>query len=190
MQLAETLHTALDLISEGVVDRKLPFHTPSVASISDDGFPNIRTVVLRNFDKQDRLIRFHTDRRANKCDEMLSNPRLAIHFYDADKKIQLKLKTTASMHCGDDIAADAWRSSQPSSKLCYCAPVGPGSDVVKPPSAPLMKNTQIEKGFTNFCVVNAHISQLEWLYLSADGHQRAIFVWRRNGSLESRWLAP
>ena len=47
LDLKELLKTAWTLFEEGMRDRRSTFHLPTVASISVDGSPTIRTVVLR-----------------------------------------------------------------------------------------------------------------------------------------------
>ena len=90
----------------------------------------------------------------------------------------------------DEVAAAAWSSSQPMSKLCYAAPISPGASVSTPPPAPTLRDTDPEVGYNNFCVVEGFVLKMEWLKLSADGHKRAAFSWGEDGMLISEWLAP
>jgi pyridoxamine 5'-phosphate oxidase len=184
------LDTAWSLMSEAVQDRRAPFHLPAVASITNDGNPSIRTVVLRGVEKNDRCIRFHTDKRAPKYTELLKNSAVSVHFYDGPNKTQIRLLATASLNSGNNLAADAWASSQRSSKLCYAAYLGPGTPVYEPPKATKLSQVEIEKGFINFCVVQLKISNMECLELAADGHRRAIFDWSENDTVRGNWLSP
>ena len=190
MELEEVAETAWALLLEGVSNRKTSFHVPSVASTCIDLTPSIRTVVLRGVDKYGRKIRFHTDKRSKKYGQLLSNPSLAFHFYDEAKQVQVQLQTTATLHNCDEVAAEAWSSSQPMSKLCYAAPISPGASVSTPPSAPRLQDPDPEFGYNNFCVVEGFVLKMEWLKLSADGHKRAAFSWGEDGILISEWLAP
>ena len=70
LDLKEGLNAAWTLIEEGVRDRRSIFHLPTVASISVDGSPTIRTVVLRGVNVSERSLRFHTDRRSAKFLEL------------------------------------------------------------------------------------------------------------------------
>ena len=47
----------------------------------------------------------------------------------------------------------------------------------------------IAGGEENFSVIDIMIDQLEWLYLHASGHRRALFSWQ-NDHLTATWLAP
>ena len=190
MSLERVLETAWDLLEEGVTDRKKPFHTPAAASISADLKPNIRTVVLRGIDQRKRAVRFHTDIRARKYAELSEKPFLALHFYDETKKVQIRLDTTVCLHNRDDVAAEAWSLSQPMSKVCYATAIPPGASVLTPPVALKPEEANMDTGYGNFGVVEATINYLEWLQLSAQGHQRAGFRWPTDGSLFCEWLGP
>ena len=70
-------------------DRRATFHVPAVVSICTDLKPNIFTVVLSGggADKGRRTIRFLTDERSKRCDQLQSNHSLAVNFYDEAKKV-------------------------------------------------------------------------------------------------------
>ena len=45
-----------------------------------------------------------------------------------------------------------------------------------------------EAGYKNFCVIRCNIKSIEWLYLAAKGHRRALIDF--NGSKKFTWLIP
>ena len=190
IELKDVLVTAWSLISDGVTDRNSAFHIPTIASISPDLYPNVRTVVLRGVDVQKRLLRFHTDNRSPKYSELSGRPESSIHFYDPPRKIQIRLKTTVTVHSNDSLSVDAWRSSTQSSQICYTATNAPGSMVPVPPVAPTRADALESDGFKNFSVLRAKVHQLEWLQLFASGHHRAVFLWSGKGERTEKWLAP
>ncbi len=190
MSLETVLETAWGLLQESITDRKKPFHTPAVASISADFKPSIRTVVLRGIDQSKKTVRFHTDIRARKYAELTANPYLALHFYDETKKVQIRLETTACLHNRDEVAAEAWSLSQPMSKICYATPISPGAGLLVPPAALSLEEADLETAYDNFGVVEGAINYLEWLQLSANGHKRAGFRWAADGTLFCEWLGP
>ncbi|MEL0153164.1 MAG: pyridoxamine 5'-phosphate oxidase family protein [Halieaceae bacterium] len=190
MSLDTVLAVAWGLLEEGVTNRRKPFHTPAVASITEDFTPSIRTVVLRGVDQRNKTVRFHTDIRARKYAELTANPSLALLFYDETKKVQIRLETTACLHNRDEVAADAWALSQPMSKVCYATPISPGSGVSTPPASLSLEEANMENGYANFGVVEGSIKYLEWLKLSAKGHERAGFRWSADGTLFCQWLGP
>jgi len=188
--LQDVLGAAWSLIEEGVRDRRSTFHVPTVASISNDGWPVMRTVVLRGANVSERSLRFHTDRRSAKFLDLTANSRIALHFYDASLRTQIRLEAIGELHIDDALATSAWEASRPFSRLCYAAEFGPGVEVATPPAAPTPEDAEKIDGFGNFCLVIAAVRRLEWLHLAAAGHQRAAFDWAEDGSLSARWLAP
>jgi hypothetical protein len=184
--LEDCLAEAFGRLSRGVADRRSPFHTPCLATIGLDGTPEVRTLVLRGFDAQQRLIRLHSDARSRKVASLLQAPRCALHAYDPSAALQLRLSGTAQIHGADPVAQAAWRASRESSRKCYAAEPGPGFAVPAPPVAP----EDAEAGWPNFRVIMIRFDRLEWLELAARGHRRACFQWPAEGAPEATWLAP
>ncbi|PPR63607.1 MAG: hypothetical protein CFH10_00475 [Alphaproteobacteria bacterium MarineAlpha4_Bin2] len=188
--LQQVLNNAWALIEKGVNDRRSTFHLPTVASISTSGLPTVRTVVLRGINTLKRILQFHTDGRSSKFIEFSINPHISVHFYDASIKTQIRLEATTILHQANDLAAAAWESIQPNSRLCYAADIGPGIEVSSPLAAPTSKDADRNDGYENFCLVLATINRLEYLRLAAVGHQRAHFEWNGEALSAARWLAP
>lgn len=185
-----TLAGALDLIDEGVADRRSPFHTPTLATVRADGSPSLRTVILRGFARESMQLWFHTDRRSPKLAEIARDPRVAFHVYDPAWKVQIRIDGVADAHRGDEAARAAWQAAAPPSRECYRIEPGP-SVVIDDPARAVIGPAPADPdaGFANFVLVAVAISGLEWLDLAAAGHRRARFSWR-GASVESTWLAP
>ena len=173
------------MLERGVKDRKCAFHTPSIATISATGSPTIRTVVLRGCATEDKVLRFHTDTRSGKIAELKDNPLAAMHFYDAGAKIQLRLSVRLEMLSGDAFDA-AWEATRPMSRECYQVMQSPGS-VIENPQHVQFDATASQDGEAHFVPVAAHVLQMEWLYLAARGHRRALFDFEND---TQNWLVP
>jgi hypothetical protein len=182
----EVLAEAFRLFSRGVVDRRSPFRTPSIATVGPDGAPRIRTMVLRRFEAAARRLTLHTDRRAAKLFEIDHQPRVAVHVYDARAAVQVRLSARAQVHVADDLAREAWVGGAPSSHTCYAVSPAPGTVVAAPPPAA----TDRDAGFANFAVLALTFDTLEWLWLYHAGHRRARFAWTDDGSRSAAWLVP
>ena len=191
---SDTLQGVLDnawyLIEAGVNDLDSTFHLPTVASLSVEGLPVMRTVVLRNVDVETRELCFHTDRRSAKFSELSKYSKICLHFYDASIRTQIRLEASAQLHTADPLAAAAWEASRPFSRLCYSAEIEPGSKVASPPEAPTPKNANENLGYANFCLVRVAVHRLEWLHLAASQQQRAAFEWIGGNAPLAYWLAP
>ena len=47
-----------------------------------------------------------------------------------------------------------------------------------------------DEGKDYFLVILARITEIEWLYLSCEGHRRAKFTHDKNNQLNVSWLVP
>lgn len=184
--LEEVLAEAFRRLSRGVADRRSAFHTPTLATVSPDGAPEARTLVLRGVEPAARLVRLHTDARSGKVAALEREPRCELHLYDAGAKLQLRLAGCATLHATDATAEAAWAASRDFSRMCYAVEPAPGMPVPAPPAAP----RDAERGRANFRVILLRFDRLDWLELAAEGHRRARFAWPADGPPESTWLVP
>ena len=184
------LATALDLFDRAVGDRHSPFHTPTIATVTEEGDPSLRTVVLRRFDRDRRTLGFNTDRRSRKLDEIAFTPRVGIHVYDRDRKIQVRLAGHATVHQTDSVAEQAWATSRPFSRACYRIEPGTGSIIGAGGAFLIPEPREDDHGRDQFATVSVTFDRLEWLYLAASGHRRAEFAWNADGAFDANWLAP
>lgn len=186
--LDRSLREAWRLLAQGVVDRRSPFHTPVIATIGRDGAPRARIVVLRGVDPEGRTVRFHTDRRTAKAEEIEGDSRLALIAYDAPAKIQVRLEGRASLHARDAVADEAWAGSRPFSKVCYGTDPPPGTVIPAGEAYALPSGEEVETGRPNFSAVLLTVESLEWLYLDRAGHRRARFTF--GAAPAATWLVP
>jgi pyridoxine/pyridoxamine 5'-phosphate oxidase len=180
----------------GGADRRSAFHTPIVASMSSDGAPQQRVMVLRKCIEADATMRFHTDLRSTKVSEIGDGARVSVLGYDPVAKIQIRASGLAMISNAGEQADAAWAASSPSSRRCYLTRHAPGSVSEKPISGlPASLKTRVpersetEAGRVNFAVLTIKLDTLEWLYLAHDGHVRARFS-RMEGAWKGKWLIP
>ena len=80
--LNEFLDHAWSLLTRGVVDKKSAAKNPTFSTISEDGFPTMRTVVLRRADRIANCLEIHTDIKTNKVSSLKKNNFAGLHFWD------------------------------------------------------------------------------------------------------------
>ncbi len=184
-----------NLLKIGLQNRDLPFHIP-VFICADKKKSDGRIVVLRGIDEKEKKIWFHSDIRSNKIKILKSNPEGALLFYDKNEKIQLRIFGNTKINYQNNISQNSWKKTVHMSRQCYLGDKVPGSNVSMPTSGLTatidnLKYTKEESeiGYKNFCVVETFIKSIEWLYLAAKGHRRALFS-LKNNSLEKKWLIP
>ena len=182
----ETLESAKLILSEAVPNTQTLFHTPVVSTIHENKIVS-RVMVLREFNFDNKILRFHTDNRAAKIDNITKNSSSTVIGYDPDLKIQIKMQGHTEVHIDDEVAKMAWNESTPRSKKCYSVKGGSTKEIGDPQDYDI-QDFIVEDGYKNFAVLIFKFQSLEFLYLKSSGHRRAIHKWDDNQT--STWLVP
>ena len=182
------------LLVEAVKNRDSEFRTPVFICGNKNDLDG-RVIVLRKADKENRFLQFHSDIRSSKIKKIKENSNCSILFYGKKDKIQLRLKVIAEINFKNNITKESWEKTGHISRKCYLVTNGPGSVSEKPTSGLDSKfdnfdftKEQSEEGYKNFCVIKCKIKTIEWLYLAAKGHRRALINFE--GSKKFTWLVP
>ena len=181
------------MLNDAVINRSSSFRIP-VFICADQNDVDGRIVVLRKSDKSNNVLQFHTDFRSPKVNILKKNNNASLVFYDKEEKIQLRVKVTCEINNNNPLAEESWKKTQHISRRCYLTDSGPGTVSENPTSGMISKledfdytMEQSEKGYKNFTVIKCKIKSIEWLYLAAKGHRRAIFDIENK---KQKWLVP
>ena len=206
MKNTPSFYNDLNLIEKEIIEqlvraahsRKSDFHTPIFTTVNKENKPNSRTVVLRNFIKEEWVLIVHSDVRSQKIIDIESNPNICMTFYDKKEKMQLRISAKAEIQSN---YKESWEKLSNWSRRCYLSIEKPGMEVSKPSSgfeekysntAPLENESLAGK--ENFCCIVSKVDCIEWLYLDSNGHRRAIFnITRPNNRItvmKKAWLVP
>ena len=185
--LEGTCAHAWTILARGAVDAKSSFHIATLATVTNDGRPRARSVVLRACNSAERWLGFNTDRRSEKFQHCLESPHAVMHFYAAKAKIQLRVRVRLDVLEGPPLTKN-WANTRPFSRICYQVTRAPGTPI-DDPFAVDFDAASTNDGEHNFASVRAHVEEIEWLYLHARGHRRALFRFSEAGD-ESTWLVP
>ncbi|MGT0194949.1 pyridoxamine 5'-phosphate oxidase family protein [Burkholderia pyrrocinia] len=190
--LAQTYDRLWSCLESGVGVQRSPFTMLQAATLGLDGAPKVRTIVLRQASRVDRVLSFHTDVRSEKVAELRRDPRIAIVASDLDALVQIRAEGVASI-CDDEAQRRAiWQSSRPHTLLLYRAPLPPGTPVESPEAAHVSARQDTAPsgdGYENFCVIHMTVTRIDWLELARAGHRRAVFDLQESGC-EGRWIVP
>ena len=77
-KLDDFLDFAWVQISRGKADKKSPARHPTFITSNTDGFPNARTLVMRQCDRENNQIEFHTDTDSSKMLSLQENTHARI----------------------------------------------------------------------------------------------------------------
>ena len=183
------------LLIIGEKDRNHAFHTPVFSNKNDNDSVNSRIVVLRRFDQDKLTLRFHTDYRSPKINELKINNKSNFIFYDSKIKIQMRIKTLTNIHYNNEITMKAWEQTRLFSRKCYLTQKAPSSktDIPEDGIEDNLKGinpseVESEKGYKNFAVVENTIKEIDWLLLASSGHRRLKISISNKPIFE--WLIP
>ena len=181
------------MLEDAVSNRASSFRIPVFICSHQDEVDG-RIVVLRKSDRENNLLQFHTDFRSPKVEILKNNNKASLLFYDKEEKIQLRVKVNCEINNQNSITEESWKKTQHISRRCYLTDSPPGTSSENPTSGMISKLEdfdytidQSEEGFKNFSVIKSNIKSIEWLYLAAKGHRRALFDIENK---KERWLVP
>lgn len=174
-------------LCDGADNRKSAMHTPVVATHDAD----MRVMVLREFDKETWTLRFHTDARSPKVETIGKGAPVGVLFYDPEAKVQIRCRGTGMIE-GQGPAADAaWEESTTFARRCYLG-AAPGEERDEPSSGlpdwiegDKPSEEQVAPFRENFAMLLVKVDEIDWYWLSNEGHRRALI--RQEGA---RWLTP
>ncbi|MEM1383348.1 MAG: pyridoxamine 5'-phosphate oxidase family protein [Pseudomonadota bacterium] len=179
-------------LSRASADRNSPFRQLQLATLSPQGWPEIRSVILRECSPSARQIAFHTDKRSAKFGEIRRDGRVSIHLWDAKPQIQLRLWGQAVAESDERGADAAWDRLVEVQRAVYRGALPPGrvtagatdaAEAMQKPGA-----GGVDPGRQHFARVAVTVMRFEWLQLRQGGHRRARFDWK--GAWQGQWLVP
>lgn len=192
MNLEQIYARMWDCLAAAAREDNLPFKVMQAATISLDGSPNVRTVLLRGVSEKENLLTFHTDLRSPKVAELSHEPRIALVGVDPVQNLQIRLFGKTRIVRDGQARLDAWRTSPDHDLIVYRTRLAPGTPISRAGDALDETHDPVrpDDGFNHFCVVEVRPTCLDWLDLSvADRPQRARFVLQGDRWIHS-WIAP
>jgi pyridoxamine 5'-phosphate oxidase len=182
--LSDVLQIVFDEICLAAKNPSHPFRFMSLSTVCQQ-IPEIRYVVLRAMDENGHLF-FFTDYRTEKVEQIQANPEVSLLFYHPDRRVQVRMQGTASIHCNNDLAEKHWGTLEEEAKKAYNPVIKAGTPISQPEEAHIWP----EKPSSDyFAVVKVVASQLDVLQLDGMSHIRAKFL-RNEGQWTSNWIAP
>ena len=180
LDLGEFLDHAWSLMTRGVADPKSVAKNPTFSTISEEGFPTMRTVVLRRADRIANCLEIHTDIQTNKVFSLKKNNLAGLHFWIPKAKFQIRASVVVDILTGSKVEGQ-WNKIPIQSRVSYGSKPSPGIEINDPFDYEKLPEQD------NFAVLRCNIRELDLLYLG-DLHQRAIY--KTGDPSISTWVAP
>ena len=165
---------------QGVSNRDAAARQPTLATISPDGWPEARTVVLRRADRAAAQIEVYTDNQSDKMAGLAAQPRAALHFWDATLALQVRMQAEVTVS-NDQAVAHRWGTLSDFARLSYGVEPSPGTAI--PAALNYGKNPEQSR----FCVLQLTLTHIDALHLG-DDHRRARFT--AGNAWAGAWLVP
>ena len=168
-------------IQKEVANRRSALWTPTVGTIGAS-FPKQRTMVLRELPPYNLV--FFTDKRSDKCREILEHPSVSVHSYNPKAKTQIQFYGTAHVTT-DHPKFEQWRSKGLRRAQDYTT--------TKQPGAICADYTSVEYNPTlatdNFTLIIIDVKEIQLLRLG-DPHERCQWTRAQDGDWYKEWLIP
>jgi hypothetical protein len=180
--LQAVLPAAFACLAEGAANPSSPFRNPALATAG----LGLRTLVLRRFLPEARVVTLHTDSRSSKMAALQTDPRASLLFWHAERRVQIRLAGHVTV--GGAAEADAaWTALPAGSRATYAVTLPPGTPIADPAEA--RQDLSPEAARAVFTVLRLGFDTLEYLSLARDGHSRARFGWS-GAAHTATWLVP
>lgn len=167
-------------LGRGVADAKHPARRPTFATVSPDGWPEARTVVLRSAAREEGIVTVHTDLYSDKIKSLRSNARAALHVWDEKQNLQIRLQAEVSIQSGAETRA-LWDKIPDHAQQSYGVTPPPGTSIET--ALDYVKEPDPE----TFAVLACKVMNIDAVHLGAD-HRRVSFS--RNSHWVGQWLSP
>jgi hypothetical protein len=167
-------------LARGVHDRHAPARHPTLGTVSPDGMPQLRTVVLRAVDKDNATLRVYTDLHSAKVAELRASPVAALHVWDSSAHLQTRVSGQVTVLTGSDVAP-IWDTLPDHGRMAYGSNPAPGTPI--PTSLDYAKLPDPAA----FAVLHLVVTMIDVVHLGPD-HRRARFS--RADAWAGEWLAP
>ena len=169
---------ALEELAKATSSAKHEFHTFTLGTVHQ-GFPYLRTVVLRKFERECVNILFHTDIRSEKIDHLQKCPQVSLLSYGYKLRLQVSFNGVAHIEKNPELTQHQFENSSGDSQKCYAYDARPGSMIhgkkkeeLQPHIQLPLTSDQISTAKDNFVVVRIVPDKCDILYLHHSGHIR------------------
>ena len=169
-----------DCVVEGIGRANHPAHTPTLVTVSPKNWPEARSVVMRAVDIDAATIAFYTDIDSDKVRSLRHAPRAAIHIWDPQRQLQIRMHMHVSISSGAEVRM-IWERLPEHSKTNYGVVPAPGQPIKAADAYTKRPNPN------SFAVINCNVLTIDAVHLG-EPHRRAIYS--RSDDWMGHWLSP
>tara|TARA_B100000767_G_scaffold275723_1_gene314667 strand:+ start:2871 stop:3407 length:537 start_codon:yes stop_codon:yes gene_type:complete len=141
---------------------------------SNSNIPELRVVVLRDYDSKKKEFTIYTDARSQKVLSLENNKNVELLFYDPEKLTQIRVQATCIQMTEDN---SLFNQQPTASQRDYTTRLAPGTLIESDVSVDFLKGNHY------FLKIIFEATQIEYLQLKRPSHIRVLFK-----KQESKWL--
>jgi len=193
--LNDLWETAWSLLLRGQNDPKYAFATPVVATVSPEGNPHSRTLVLRKVLKEKGELWCYTDRRSQKAIDLSEGSEImSWTFWDPESSIQVNA-SGPTRWLNRAASLERFQQLPRHSRKAYATLAAPGSQQTGysdglPKDWEERDKSATEYAAEHFGILCTALERVEILRLRREGHQRMLAERNEDGNWQLYWLIP
>jgi len=181
------VESGLSALERALHDRGSDFRNVQIATVSPEGNPSLRTLVLRGFGRSPACAEMHTDARAGKARDIAQASRVALLSWSSADHLQLRFEGSARLHHGDAVARSRWDTLSSKARDTYGLRAEPGASIPDPDDR---THLPPDEQFRQFAVILVSLASVDILRLDPDGAQTRARGQFTPSGLSAHWIAP
>ena len=178
---------AISTLKQALSDRESDFRNVQLATLTPEGRPGLRTLVLRNIERSPARAEIHSDARAAKIRDITYAGHVKLLAWSAPDQLQLCFEGFAHLHRANDIARARWDELSENGRATYGLAAQPGHPVDSPGDRTHLPPDQ---QFEQFTVITVDLATVDVLRLEEKGGQTRAFARFVENDFEATWVGP
>jgi len=179
------LEAALSTLERSLHDRSAELRNIQLATLSPEGRPGLRTLVLRGFERSPASAEMHSDARAGKVRDIAHASQVTFLAWSSADRLQLRFEGSARLHRDDDAARARWDKLSPHARNAYGLRAQPGAPITDPGDQPHLLP---EGQFQQFTVILVALASVDVLRLEPNGRQTRAYGRFTPSGMTAGWI--
>ncbi len=181
------VEAGLSALERSLRDHEGELRNVQLATISAEGRPGLRTLVLRAFDRSEAYAEMHTEARAGKARDIAHASEVTFLAWSAADHLQLRFEGRARLHRDDDVARARWEKLSANARNMYGLRAEPGTPITDPED---QSHLPPEDQFKQFTVILVSLDTFDILRLEPGGGQTRACGSFSPAGITGRWIGP
>ncbi len=184
---AAFIDEALGRLERALSERGDDLRNVQLATVSADGRPQLRTMVLRGLERQHPpRLELHSDARAAKVRDIAEGRgRACLLAWSSAEQLQLRFEGVATAHHDDALARERWDGLSDGGRKPYGLRADPGSAIDDPSDQPHLPPDEQAR---QFVVLRLAVASVDVLRLGAHGAQTRAFRRYDGAGDRANWI--